>query len=232
MGIGGLHNLSLSTKHEGCLWVSLQMANTILLLDVITLTVRKILRDPQSGELWVALKATVPCCPSVDPPGAGADARLKTAALRTCCSIEGIKAYMALHNDMGYECPTTDDMGFAVWRIDPDKYDAKSVDRGRSDLEHLDTTEVLDVRTMAFAPGPAMGSGRFECAAVAVDAQHLLDLATMAFAPGPTMGTPRDGCAAARLVAGPRILVVDGEDPNLHGAHGDDTCTTEVLAAA
>ena len=33
-GIGGLHNISLSYRHRGCVWVSLQYANTIFLLEV------------------------------------------------------------------------------------------------------------------------------------------------------------------------------------------------------
>jgi hypothetical protein len=98
--------------------------------------------------------------------------------------------------------------------------------------DQLSTTEILDVRTMAFAPGPTMGSARWECAAVAVDAQHvliiggedstdtvlatteLLDVATMAFSAGPDMRTARQGSVAVRLDAAgeqPRILVVGGK---------------------
>jgi hypothetical protein len=95
----------------------------------------------------------------------------------------------------------------------------------------LTTTEVLDVRTMAFAPGPSMGSTRSFCAVVPVDAQHvlvvggedsentplatteLLDVATMEFSPGPAMPNSRTGIAALRLGAAeaePRILVLGG----------------------
>jgi hypothetical protein len=91
--------------------------------------------------------------------------------------------------------------------------------------------EVLDVRTMSWAPGPSMRSARAYCAAVQVDAQHVLviggngsattvlattevlDVAMMEFAPGPTMPSARSGIAAARFDAAegaPRILVVGG----------------------
>jgi hypothetical protein len=110
----------------------------------------------------------------------------------------------------------------------------------------LDTTEVLDVRTMAFAPGPSMGSARWLCAAVAVDELHvlvlggrdsastvfatteLLDVVALEFAPGPTMQARRVGLAAARLdtAEGPRILVVGGYDGTRR------LSTTEVLATA
>jgi hypothetical protein len=103
------------------------------------------------------------------------------------------------------------------------------------------TTEILNVRTMAFAPGPSMASARSWCAAAAVDAQHvlviggldslgtslasteLLDVAMMEFAPGPTMLTARHSCAAVRLDAAgeaPRVLVV-----------GRPTPATDMLAA-
>jgi hypothetical protein len=102
------------------------------------------------------------------------------------------------------------------------------------------TTEVLDIWTMAFAPGPSMSSARFFCAAARVDAQHvlvvggqdsantalatteLLDVAAMEFSPGPAMQAGRTGVAAAQLdTAGEdaRILVL-----------GSNLSSTEVLA--
>jgi hypothetical protein len=104
----------------------------------------------------------------------------------------------------------------------------------------LATTEVLDVRAMAFAPGPPMVLGRCFCAGVPVDAQHvlviggedasdtplatteLLDVATMEFSPGPTMMAGRCDVAAVRLGAAgedARILVLGGS-----------LASTEVLA--
>jgi hypothetical protein len=85
-----------------------------------------------------------------------------------------------------------------------------------------------------------MGSARYECAAVHVDARHvlviggqeprntalatteLLNVATMEFEPGPTMQTPRGSVAAVCLGAAeeePRILVL-----------GEYLSTTELLA--
>jgi len=116
---------------------------------------------------------------------------------------------------------------------------------GRSGSKPVSTTEILCIWTMAFAPGPSMGSARWVCAAVQVDAQHvlivggkgssytplstteLLDVGMMEFSPGPAMRTPRWGCAGARLDAAEarRILVVGG-----YGS-GGALSTTEVLAA-
>jgi hypothetical protein len=45
-GISGMHNLSLSPSHPGCVWVSLQFANQLLLVDAATLHVLKVLQVP------------------------------------------------------------------------------------------------------------------------------------------------------------------------------------------
>jgi len=106
---------------------------------------------------------------------------------------------------------------------------------GSSDSGSLASTEILDVRTMSFAPGPSMGSTRRFCATVPVDAQHvlvvggknessstllatmatteLLDVAMLEFSPGPTMQRAHKNAATARLDAagdGRRILVLGG----------------------
>lgn len=90
----GLHNVSLSSnpEHKGCLWLSLQYANILLLVDVKNLDKNgapKILNeykvpvnlkdgfhvggphvireDPQKpGEIWVGLKGAISCCPGLD----------------------------------------------------------------------------------------------------------------------------------------------------------------------
>lgn len=90
-GISGLHNISLSYTHKGAIWVSLQYANTLLLLDVADATSAptiikriqvpthfaadwsKIVGGPhvvresrdKSGNVWVGLKGMVSCCPNV-----------------------------------------------------------------------------------------------------------------------------------------------------------------------
>ncbi|KAJ1447421.1 hypothetical protein M885DRAFT_575984 [Pelagophyceae sp. CCMP2097] len=93
-------------------------------------------------------------------------------------------------------------------------------------------TEILDVATMRFMPGPELLSRRSYCAVVALDDRRVLvcggsdgsrrlfttevlDLETMTFAPGPKMGlgqrAVRYGCAAVKLDSN-RVLVVGGDD--------------------
>ena len=50
VGIGGLHNVSLSYAYPGCLWISLQFENTILLVEGKTMSVRSVMRVPTSYE--------------------------------------------------------------------------------------------------------------------------------------------------------------------------------------
>ena len=48
LGLSGIHNISLSTRHPGCLWISLQYANELILVDVTaanTLRIKQILRQ-------------------------------------------------------------------------------------------------------------------------------------------------------------------------------------------
>ena len=45
-GITGLHNISLSYKHPGCLWLSLQFANTLVLVDGRTMQVCTCTHEP------------------------------------------------------------------------------------------------------------------------------------------------------------------------------------------
>ena len=89
-GISGMHNLSLSPSHPGCVWVSLQYANQLLLVDAATLHVLKVIQVPTTcvlpdgsacrvggphcmrecaatGEIWVALKGAVACQPGTAP---------------------------------------------------------------------------------------------------------------------------------------------------------------------
>ena len=94
-GISGLHNASLSHAHRGCLWLSLQFANILLLVDGTTLVTRKVIRVPTlmptaeggtahvggphavcecptTGDIWVALKGAVACHPYAHPRGSHA----------------------------------------------------------------------------------------------------------------------------------------------------------------
>lgn len=75
---------------------------------------------------------------------------------------------------------------------------------GHDGNEYLNTTEVLNLSTMSFTPGPSMQSKRGGCAIVPLDSQRflviggrvgsetlatteVLDLDEMRFHPGPTM---------------------------------------------
>jgi len=104
---------------------------------------------------------------------------------------------------------------------------------------HHDSTEFLDLATMALVPGPQLSSRRNGFAAAPLDERRLLtvggndgtrglettevlDLEDMVFRPGPELGTPRFGCATVQLDAG-RLLVAGGSDGSCR------LDTTEVL---
>ena len=99
---------------------------------------------------------------------------------------------------------------------------------GAGDTGALRTTEILDLATMAFSPGPSMGSARAHFAAVnlgggrvlvaggddgeregGLASTEILDVAAMAFEPGPAMKFPRFGLSLAPLDAA-HVLVVGG----------------------
>ena len=102
------------------------------------------------------------------------------------------------------------------------------------------TTEVLDLSTMAFTPGPNLLSRRLGCAAAvrldahrclvvggldgrsSVNSTEVLGITTMTFTAGPVMGSARYGGAAVPLDS-THILVVGGLDDN-----DEDLSTTEV----
>ena len=156
-GVEGLHNVSLSYRHPGCLWLSLQFSNTLLLVEGATMRVREVVRVPtllehpdgggaptrvggphairecpRSGHIWVALKGAVSCHPTAPRPGDGTPGaggkKVRDALERTCCSAAALAEYMALCDARGYDCPPPDD--FAVWRLPPGAYDPDRQDRG------------------------------------------------------------------------------------------------------
>ena len=149
-GMSGLHNISLSPANPGCVWLSLQFTNTLLLLDAKTMAIRQILKCPQlhtrengqvvriggphcvrecgqTGDIVVALKGNVPCHPGV----AGSSKRgLAAAITRVCCNPDAIKARMeaarAADGDANPASVTEIfPEGFALWRINPKHYDRK-----------------------------------------------------------------------------------------------------------
>ena len=141
-GISGLHNVSLSPANPGCIWLSLQFANTVVLVDASTMATRQVLRVPtmhtredgslvriggphcvrecgKTGDIWVALKGSVPCHPGVT----GSPARsLATAITRVCCNAAAIRERMAAHPDGEDEALAALPEGYAIWRINPKHY--------------------------------------------------------------------------------------------------------------
>ena len=158
-GISGLHNVSLSPSNPGCLWLSLQFENTIVLVEGSTMNVLRVLHvptsfkdesgkdvriggphcireNPKTGDVWVALKGALSCHPI--PPLAndenveGGNARvdrLKTVMKRVCCSPDALSKFMADINQRD-GFDCPPPEGFAVWRISVNQYDATKPNRG------------------------------------------------------------------------------------------------------
>ena len=150
----GLHNVSLSYKHPGCLWLSLQFANTLLLVEARTMRVRSVLRVPthlpkvndeparriggphavrecpKTGDVWVALKGAVSCHPGAPEPDQAftGTRRVREAVKRNCCSAAALRDHMAAMAAHGYDSPPPD--GFAIWRVSVDAYDPEKPANG------------------------------------------------------------------------------------------------------
>ena len=149
IGVGGLHNVSRSSHNPGCLWLTLQFSNELILLDAATMGVRQVIKCPQiltrpdgtvlriggphclcecgqSGHIWVALKGSVPCHPGVT---GSTKASLASAITRVCCNPEAIKERMeaARAAEGGGKTAPLEVLpeGYAVWRLDPKKYAPK-----------------------------------------------------------------------------------------------------------
>jgi len=152
-GVSGLHNISRSPHNPGCLWLSLQFQNTLLLLDAATMGVRQVIKCPQlltrkdgsvlrvggphcvrecgqTGSLWVALKGSVPCHPQTT---GSSQKSLAAAVSRVCCNPQAIKERIEAAKGLdgeagggGGEALEAIPEGFAVWRINPKRYDPKA----------------------------------------------------------------------------------------------------------
>ena len=118
---------------------------------------------------------------------------------------------------------------------------------GEDSWTSLATTEILDIDTMPFVPGPVISLGRYLCAVVSPPGSILMvggdggynvltyietteapSLETMSFAAGPSMLTRRSGCAALAMPQDEsprRALVVGGRNTN----ERISLATTEVL---
>jgi hypothetical protein len=121
------------------------------------------------------------------------------------------------------------------------------VDLNTTEVSFLNTTEVLDLDTMAFSRGPTMLTARYGCTAVAlggsclviggsdkdtikVKTTEVLDLETMEFTGyGPAMLARRSRCVAVVDDAGDRVVVLcEGSTINTI----DERNMIEVLEAA
>ena len=125
-GISGLHNVSLSHRNPGCLWLTLQSSNTLLLVEATTMKLRRIIKCPTllkrpdntaalvggphclrecplTGDVWVALKGSVGCHPGEIPGLAEASGKtgFALAKERVCCDPKALRKRMNELNDMG-----------------------------------------------------------------------------------------------------------------------------------
>mmetsp|Transcript_24205 Transcript_24205/g.53718 ORF Transcript_24205/g.53718 Transcript_24205/m.53718 type:complete len:1622 (-) Transcript_24205:204-5069(-) len=149
-GISGLHNLSLSYRYPGHIWVSLQFANTLCLVDAETMKTRMILQVPSmmtlttgkaeaiggphcirecplTGDIWMALKGPVACNPILPASEighhVGGVAAQQAAFKRPCCSPDQLKKFMKQHSGKLKSFNTPLPEAYAVWRVNPREYD-------------------------------------------------------------------------------------------------------------
>ncbi|XRA98924.1 hypothetical protein NFJ02_06g126230 [Pycnococcus provasolii] len=167
-GISGLHNLSLSPANPGCLWLSLQSANTILLVEGATMKVRKVMKVPtmlvrkdktavlvggphcvrecpRTGNVWVALKGSQGCHPGHVPGVAELSGKrgFALAKERVCCDAKALRKRMDTLAGLGYDSPPPE--GYAVWRVKPDEYDPSHPECGGSLYETLPSPPMVAV---------------------------------------------------------------------------------------
>lgn len=152
-GVSGLHNVSLSRANPGCVWLTMQTSNTLLLVEATSMKLRRILKVPtllkradgtaalvggphclrecpKTGDIWVALKGTQGCHPG-EIPGLAAESGKKGFALakeRVCCDPKALRKRMDELSSLGYDAPPPE--GFAVWRVQPDEYDPDAYAHG------------------------------------------------------------------------------------------------------
>ncbi|EOD19208.1 hypothetical protein EMIHUDRAFT_458787 [Emiliania huxleyi CCMP1516] len=130
-GISGLHNISPSKAHPGCLWMTLQYANELLLVDVRgehPLRIRQVLKvptlctDPATGETQ---RVGGPHCMRECPiSGELWDTPCRSrgrGGRSSCCDPDANETNMAELARRGHDTPLPD--GWAVWRVAPSEYD-------------------------------------------------------------------------------------------------------------
>jgi len=140
---GGLHNASLSFKYPGCLWLSLQYMNVLMLIDVRPenfLEVKQIyqvpstMHDPKTGNIaYVGGPHCMRECPVTGHLWAGLKGALDKretnpcGKISACCDPDKLKENMEEHgklDDHDIKLPNS----YGVWQLDPSKYDPKAAD--------------------------------------------------------------------------------------------------------
>jgi sugar lactone lactonase YvrE len=134
---GGLHNASVSYKHPGCLWLSMQYLNTLVLVDVRPenmLQVKQIYQVPSyfkteageilhvggphcvrecphTGNIWACLKGALDDNKNGNPCG----------KLSQCCDPDKLKESMGIHSgDPAFDIRIPN--SYAVWQLAPEDY--------------------------------------------------------------------------------------------------------------
>lgn len=143
-GVSGLHNISLSYKYKGCLWLSLEYSNQLVLLDVFRMQIKKVYQCPtvlpnnggkiggphcvreKDGIIYVALKGAQAC----NPAQQGMDGENDLGILRGCCGGKKIERNM---ESTGAEIPDA----YAMFKLDindldkeNEKYKEDAVNKG------------------------------------------------------------------------------------------------------
>lgn len=138
---GGLHNASLSYKYPGCLWLSLQYLNLLVLVDVRPenmLEIKQIYQVPSylktsdgeikhvggphctrecpyTGNLWACLKGALDDQKNNNPCG----------KLSQCCNPAPLKEHMESHSkDPSFDIKIPN--SYAVWQLKPEEYNPDS----------------------------------------------------------------------------------------------------------
>ena len=91
VGISGIHNLSTSVHYPGCVWLSLQLANTIVLLDAATMATRKVIICPSllTRADGTAAKIGGPCAAARARTFSSRPGRTSSHRPQTCVSGRG-----------------------------------------------------------------------------------------------------------------------------------------------
>ena len=118
-GISGLHNISLSKSNPGCLWLSMQYLNQLILMDVRPENCLRVLKvievpsyytDPSTGnQIKVGGPHCMRECPITGDIWAGLKGALKDSPCgkwpSSCCNPEELAKNMKMLEEMGLDTP-------------------------------------------------------------------------------------------------------------------------------